>query len=1288
MATLILGTVGGVVGTALGGPIGSAVGKVLGAAGGSLIDGALLGGGTRYVEGPRLNDVAGLTSTEGEPIPRVYGRARLGGTLIWATRPLEVANTTVQRSSSGTKGSGQKTVTTSYAYFANIAVGICAGEIAFIRRVWADGSEIDLTTLTMRVHTGRADQEPDPLIVAKEGAENAPAYRGLAYVVFERLALADFGNRVPQLAFEVIRPVDGIAGHIRAVCLIPGSTEFGLDPTPVSIDADLGATRPANRFQLQGASDVLASLDALQALCPNLKRVSVVVSWFGSDLRAGHCTIAPRVDSLTKTTTGDSWSVAGLTRLTADRVSLVDGNPVYGGTPSDAGLVRLVAELNRRGLGVVLYPFVMMDVPAESGLPNPYRPGESQPAYPWRGRITCDPAPGLPGSPDGTAEAASQVAAFFEGHRRLVLHYATLLRDSGLAGLIIGSELPGLTRVRDADGGYPAVEALRVLAGDARAVLGASVKLVYAADWTEYGAHVRDGGATIRFPLDALFADPAIDAVGIDYYPPLSDWRDGDGHADAALCPSIYDRAYLTSRLGAGEAFDWYYASEADRAAQTRTPITEGTYQKPWIYRAKDLVAWWSNPHIERDGGVETRATAWVPGSKPIWLTEIGVASVDRSTNGPNAFPDPKSSENSLPPCSRGTRDELIQARGLEAILSRFDPTADGFEPAHNPVLSKTGLRMVDPDGVFVWCWDARPFPAFPTFDTVWSDADNWALGHWITGRSEGQELDRLIGTILSEFGIAAPTAIAADGFVDGFVIDRPLSARGVLESLCQLFGLDVSVAAGRLLIRGAQAAHPVVLSAADLVEPSDGSAPLSSTRAEDGALPRSLEVGFSDGESDEYRRATAAALRPCGTRRGDTRIEAAIVSRRGAAQGLAENALDAVLAARETASFSVSPRRLDLEPGDRLILPDGRLHRITRISDSPVGRAVETAGAPAVTADGGSAATSETRSRAGPPSLPGPPFALALDLPVTRGDPVPLQYLAVAADPWPGLMAVCRASGAGAPLAVRRLVEHPACLGRTLSPLPPGPLWRFDRAARLDVTLRHAEGFASVDEGAALAGANTFALLGPDGTIEIVSAAGAELIGADTYRLTTLLRGLAGSEAAASRMLPAGALIVRLDDGAVVPLVDYLDEAGRTFAYRVGPADRDPGDPAVIGFSASAGLSAFLPLRPVHLRARREADGVRFTWIRRARRDADAWEPAEIPLDEASESYALDIFRDDGSLARSLSAGTSTTLYSAADEADDFGGVQTIIEAAVAQIGGIAGRGPATHARVPVRGA
>ena len=1294
MTTIVLQTAGEAVGSALGGPIGGMIGRVVGAAAGAALDDALFGGagGARFVEGPRLTDVAGLTSTEGAPVPRVYGRARIGGTLIWATRPLEVANTTVQRSSSGAKGGGggQKTVRTAYSYFADLAVGLCAGEIAFVRRIWADGTELDLTTLNLRIHTGSATQAPDPLIAAKEGADNAPAYRGLAYAVFERLPLAAFGNRVPQFAFEVIRPVEGLANQVRAVCLIPGSTEFGLDPLPVSEDAGFGATKPANRFQFQGASDVLASLDALQALCPNLVRVSVVASWFGDDLRAGHCTVTPRVDSATKATKGADWAVAGRTRASATAVSRSGDVAAYGGTPSDAGLTRLVAELTRRGLATVLYPFVMMDVAAGNTLPDPRNPSGTQPPYPWRGRITCDPAPGLPGSPDGTQDAADQVQNFFagpQGYRAMILHYAGLAAGwaaagTPLAGFILGSEFASLTRVRGPSG-YPAVERFRTLAGEVRAQLGPGVALVYAADWTEYGAHVREGGAVVRFPLDPLFADPAISAVGIDYYPPISDWRDGAGHRDAAEAGSVYDRAYLKRRLGAGEAFDWFYASPQDRAAQLRTPITDGAYQKPWIYRAKDLVAWWSNPHVERANGVETGPTAWVPKSKPIWLTEIGVPAVDRGTNGPNVFPDPKSSENAAPPFSRGNRDDLIQARGLEAILTRFDTTAQHFEPAHNPVSPLYGGRMIAPEDVFVWAWDARPFPAFPDFRSVWSDAENWALGHWITGRIECLDLDRLIAAILADLGIDAPAVIEAAGFLDGCVLDRPLSAREALEPLARLYGLDVSVSAGTLQVRGAEAGLPVAIAADDLVLTERDDAPLRLVRAEESALPRAVEIAFSDGESAEYRRASAAARRPGGARRREARIEAAIVTRRDAAQDFAEALLDASLAGRETAAFGLSPRRIDLEPGDRVRLPGGALHRIARIGDSPEGRRFETQGVPPAGRDV-RRARSPAPPRRTPPALPGPVFARVLDLPVTRGDPVPLSYLAVAAAPWPGAAAVWRSAGEGAPFALHRLVDHPACLGQTLSTLPPGPLWRFDRNARLDVKLRHAEGLGAVTEAAALAGANLFALIGPDGVVEILSAAGAVLTGPDTWRLTTLLRGLAGSEAAAGRAAAAGSLIVRLDDGAVVPLVERLDEAGRRFLYRIGPAGRDPADPAFVGLEASAGLIAFVPLSPVHLRARREAGGLRLSWTRRARREADAWEPAEIPLDEASEAYAVDILGSEGALLRRLTATGPSLLY--AQEAADFGGPVTEIDLAVAQVGTVGGRGPARRARVSVQ--
>ena len=123
---------------------------------------------------------------------------------------------------------------------------------------------------------------------------------------------------------------------------------------------------------------------------------------------------------------------------------------------------------------------------------------------------------------------------------------------------------------------------------------------------------------TVSFHLDPLWADPEIDFVGIDNYMPLSDWRDGFEHADAAEgWPAIYDRAYLQGNIAGGEGYDWFYASAADRSAQVRTPITDGGAGKPWVFRYKDLRAWWSSAHYDRPGGVESGTpTAWAPESE------------------------------------------------------------------------------------------------------------------------------------------------------------------------------------------------------------------------------------------------------------------------------------------------------------------------------------------------------------------------------------------------------------------------------------------------------------------------------------------------------------------------------------------------------------------------------------------------------------------------------------------------------------------------------------------------
>src|SRR6202000_503709 len=131
-------------------------------------------------------------------------------------------------------------------------------------------------------------------------------------------------------------------------------------------------------------------LDELQALATNLQSVSLVTGWFGNDLRADRCTIRPGVETATKDTYPKSWSVGPTPRATAHVVSQTDGRPNYGGTPSDASIIEAIANLTARGLRVMFCPFIFMDIPSGNTLTDPYTAASSQPAFPWRGRITCD----------------------------------------------------------------------------------------------------------------------------------------------------------------------------------------------------------------------------------------------------------------------------------------------------------------------------------------------------------------------------------------------------------------------------------------------------------------------------------------------------------------------------------------------------------------------------------------------------------------------------------------------------------------------------------------------------------------------------------------------------------------------------------------------------------------------------------------------------------------------------------------------------------------------------------
>ena len=1242
MAQLVFSEVGARVGAALlpegfqllGETIsGAAIGQAVGAVAGAGLQHALSG---PVSEGRRLDGLSVMESREGAGIASVYGRTRIAGQVIWATHLREIKTDKKVGGKTGPKVS-------EYSYTISFAVALCEGEITSLDRIWANGEAVSLAGLNTRLYRGTETQGPDPLIEAVEGS--APAYRGLAYLVLEDFPLDAYGARLPQLAFEVTRPVPPANGPmlgdvVRGVNFIPASGEWVYSPELVRRIEYPGWEETLNRNSATGEVDVLRSLDQMQAELPNVSTLNLTLAWFGTDLRCGMCEIRPGVETPDQINLPDDWSAGGLTRETAHLISRdEEGRPYYGGTPDDASVLALLDELNSRGVSVTVSPFVLMDVPPENDLSDPYG-GEGQAPFPWRGRISCDPAIGVVGTSDGTAQAREQVEAFFGeasasdftleegvvsysgpsdwGYRRFVLHLAMLAKQAGTVDrFLLGSELIGLTRIRDDAGAFPAVDEMRELLAEVRSVLGASVELGYAADWTEYGAYVpQDGSGDVLFPLDPLWADTHLDFVGIDWYAPLSDWRDGE-HLDGGNWPSIYDPDYLKANVAGGEGFDWYYASAADQTDQIRTPVSDTAYNEDWIFRVKDLRGWWQSSHYPRESGVRSATpTAWTAQSKPVRLIEIGCGAVDKGTNAPNVFYDPKSSESGLPPFSSGVRDDAIQAAAIKAIYDYWLET-----PGTNPISPHYAGPMIPEDGISVWAYDARPFPAFPMRQDVWSDGANWERGHWLNGRLSQSDLAGLVKEACGKVGVAADVS-GVRGRLHGVSTNGLTTLQEFLSPIASAFGLRCVQEETGLSFANELGSSLHMISDDDLAFSGNRLSARSDTRQMMDHSPRGLRVTVMDPDADYQPISVHRGETPDGDRDLHVRLPFALPS--SDLEALADYLYSVTISAKWETQLSLSPERLDVCEGD-LVMLAGELEPSRVIGCTLGGASTLTLGRALEGFDGQS-----TLAGAGKPPAHVPrPDVVVLDLPSLPGREDDIRPLvAASASPWPGYLTV-QAGGSETSLSTRASLSERAMIGRLLTAFPAGPGDRIRHTLSLFAEFPDAD-LVSVSHTDFLAGDNLIAVETGLGWM-IVAYQRAELVSDKLWKLSGLLTGMGGTEDLSAISAEEGARLVVLNR-ALSPAELSDHELGQKLVWRaVGPgAEADP-----LTFQSTVEGRALKPFRPGHLRALRQTNGdLDVSWTRRPRHSADRLAPPDVPRLEDELKFRVSILSD-GALIR-----------------------------------------------------
>ncbi|MEJ6713942.1 MAG: hypothetical protein QNL16_08330, partial [Rhodobacterales bacterium] len=190
--------------------------------------------------------------------------------------------------------------------------------------------------------------------------------------------------------------------------------------------------------------------------------------------------------------------------------------------------------------------------------------------------------------------------------------------------------------------------------------------------------------------------------------------------------------------------------------------------------------------------------------------------------------------------------------------------------------------------------------------------------------------------------------------------------------------------------------------------------------------------------------------------------------------------------------------------------------------------------------------------------------------------------------------------AAAALPYVLNRLLERSAVIGVTQTGLAAAAPSRWDNGPGVEVKVFGGILSSATLDGV-LNGANVMAIGdGSSANWEVLQFSDATLIAENTYVLSRLSRGQAGTEAVMPEIWPPGSLVVLLNE---VPTQIELATGARNLArhYRVGPAQRLYSDASYRHeIEAFSGIG-LRPYAPAHLGAVSNLSGdLDLTWMRR----------------------------------------------------------------------------------------
>lgn len=491
-----------------------------------------------------------------------------------------------------------------------------------------------------------------------------------------------------------------------------------------------------------------------------------------------------------------------------------------------------------------------------------------------------------------------------------------------------------------------------------------------------------------------------------------------------------------------------------------------------------------------------------------------------------------------------------------------------------------------------------------------------------------------------------APGDIDVSGLSDevaGYKLARPMAARDALGVLATAWLFDAAAIDDVLVFVKRGGAVVQAIPYGDLVREGDAARlVLEEPRADDQSLPREVIVNHEDitRQYETGAQGSRAALEPTATvaSRGVMILELPVPLAPADAKAVALRVRLAAWRGRTPLAFSVGPKYARLAPTNIVTVGtrDGATirARILRIDEGAnFVRRIE-----AVTDDAADyAATAEADGGSGwvAPTIPGPYAARLIlpDLPLIDdaddlgGEGLREYVIAGAYDAarWQGIRV--HRSPDGAEWTELGAILSAAAWGAVVSlPAAPRSCWVFDRTGEIVVRMTAGEPDGAT-ELECLNGANLGALVNPDGSAELFRWGAATNEGGGLFRLGLLLRGVRGTEDLVASRVPGALFVILEDDEERLAIEDDTTAAAATRFFRPVTV-YETIDTATASAMKSARGRAERPYSPVAAAATRDGSGnIAMTWTRRTRIRGE-WRDGtgDVPLGEASESYAVDI--------------------------------------------------------------